>query len=465
MRILPLVLAVALFMENMDANVISTSLPAIASDLDTSPIALKLALTSYLVSLAVFIPVSGWMADRFTARRIFRIAIGVFMAGSLLCAASSSLSAFVGARFLQGIGGAMMSPIARLLLVRSTPKADLVLAFSWLTIPALVGPVVGPPIGGFITTYSSWHWIFLINIPIGILGIIMASIHLPRDESIIIRPLDWPGFFLSGLGLSGFIFGLSLISLPALPQWLGFTMTFTGILCGLAYIAHAKRTRHPLLDLRLLQNTIFRISITGGNLFRLGIGALPFLLPMMLQLAFGLTPIQSGLITFISAVGALGMKFGVNRVFHRFGFRRILLIGTLLSAAFIAINGLFTLATPYVLILAPLLFGGFLRSMVFSGVNALAYADLAQEDISQATPILAVAQQASIALGVAIAGMVLELCLLTHPESLQLRDFHIAFFVVGGLSALAFLVFYRLPQNAGYQLAETKPPSSKTLVP
>lgn len=455
MRILPLVLAVALFMENMDANVIATSLPAIAADLNTSPIALKLALTSYLVSLSVFIPISGWMADRFTARKIFRIAICIFMLGSILCAASFSLPSFVGARFLQGMGGAMMTPVGRMLLIRSTPKHDLVVAFSWLSIPALVGPLVGPPIGGFITTYFSWHWIFLINIPIGIIGIILATIYLPRDEKPIYRPLDWLGFILSSFAMSGFIFGLSLISMPALPLWLAITTLMIGLFSAAAYWQHAKRVKHPLLDLSLFTDEIFRKSITGGNFFRIGIGASPFLLPLMLQLSFGLTPLQSGLTTFVGAIGALGMKFGANRTYRTYGFRPVLLWGVLISSAFIAANGFFTLQTPYWLILLILLLGGFLRSLIFSGVNALSYANIPTEKISQATPISAVAQQISIALGVAIAGAILEACLNTHGGELQLRDFHISFFVVGAISALSFIIFRTLPKNAGHQLAAT----------
>ncbi|UXM95861.1 DHA2 family efflux MFS transporter permease subunit [Bartonella sp. HY329] len=455
-RILPLVLAVALFMENMDANVISTSLPAIARDLDTSPIALKLALTSYLVSLAIFIPVSGWMADRFTARHIFRIAMAVFIFGSILCAISNSLTGFVCARFLQGIGGAMMSPVGRVLLIRSTPKADLINALAWLTMPALIGPLIGPPLGGFITTYFSWHWIFLINVPIGLLGMFFATLYLPRDEVPILRPLDWPGFFLSGIGLAGIIFGLSMVSLPALPMWLAFVTIFIGLITSYFYLRHAKTAKHPLLDLSLFKDPIFRKSITGGSFFRIGLGASPFLLPMMLQIAFGLSPLQSGLITFVGAIGALGMKLGATSTYRRFGFRKVLMFGSLFSAATIAINGLFTPQTPYLLMLGILLVGGFLRSLIFSGVNSLSYADIAQDKVSQAAPIASVAQQSSVALGVAIAGTVLEVSLSTHDGGLGLTDFHIAFFIVAAISTISFFIFRTLPNDAGHALAEKK---------
>lgn len=451
-RILPLVLAVALFMENMDANVITTSLPAIAADLHTSPVALKLAMTSYLVSLSVFIPISGWMADRFTARNVFRLAIAVFMVGSILCALSFSLTSFVMARFLQGVGGAMMTPVGRLVLLRSTPKNELVLALSWLSIPALVGPLLGPPIGGFITTYTTWHWIFLINVPIGIAGIIMADIYLPRNEVALKQRLDWLGFLLSGLSLSLFIFGLSLISSPGLGAWIGLMMAAIGIILGYLYVRHARITAHPLLDLKLFHDVVFRKSIVGGSIFRLGIGAMPFLLPLMLQLSFGLSPLQSGMITFVGAIGSICMKFGVNRFYNRYGFRSVLMIGSLVSAVFMASNGFFTSSTPYWIILLLLLIGGFLRSLLFSGVNALSYGRIEPEKMSQATPISAVAQQASLALGVALAGAILEVCVAIHGGGVRLTDFQLAFFAVAIISGLSFLDFKTLPLDAGDEL-------------
>ena len=448
-RIVPLVLAVALFMENMDSTVIATSLPAIAVDIDTSPIALKLALTAYLVSLAIFIPVSGWMADRFGAKNIFRTAIAVFMAGSVACALSNSLTAFVVARFLQGMGGAMMTPVGRLVLVRATPKKDLVAAMSWLSIPALVGPLVGPPVGGFITTYLSWHWIFLINVPIGIIGIWLATRFLPMTPSAVTPRLDVPGFVLSGIAASGVVFGLSVMGLAALPPYVGIVTTVVGLLSGMAYLFHARRAVNPLLALNLFDNQAFRASVLGGGLFRIGIGAVPFLLPLMLQIGFGLTPFQSGMITFVSAIGALGMKLVTTWVFRIGGFRNVLVLGSLISAASVGISGLFTPATPYVLILAVLLAGGFLRSMFFTGINALTYAEISPEDTSKATPIAAVAQQLSIALGVAVAGGILETSTHLHGGTLTLTDFHIAFFIVAGISALAAIWFVRLAPDAG----------------
>ncbi|RWD80747.1 MAG: MFS transporter [Mesorhizobium sp.] len=448
-RIIPLILAVALFMENMDSTVIATSLPAIAIDIHTSPIALKLALTAYLVSLAIFIPISGWMADRFGAKNVFRAAIAVFIAGSVACAFANSLPAFVVSRFLQGMGGAMMTPVGRLVLVRATPKNELVAAMSWLTVPALVGPLVGPPIGGFITTYFTWHWIFLINVPIGLLGIWLATSYLPETEATETPPLDFPGFVLSGLAASGIVFGLSVVSLPALPPIAGFITVAVGLVSGVLYLLHARRARNPLLALKLFRNQVFRSSVLGGSLFRIGIGAVPFLLPLMFQIGFGLTPFQSGMITFVSAIGAIGMKFVTALLFRLAGFRRVLILGSLVAAASIAIYGLFTPETPYALMLAILLVGGFIRSMFFTGVNALSYAEISAADTSKATPIVAVFQQLSIALGVALAGGILEVSTSIHGGPLTLGDFHIAFFIVAAVSAIASLTFMRLAPDAG----------------
>lgn len=466
-RIIPLVLAIALFMEQMDSNVISTSLPAIAADIGTSPIALKLALTAYLVALAVFIPISGWMADRFGAKNVFRAAIAVFVVGSIACAAANSLTAFVVSRFLQGMGGAMMTPVGRLVLVRSTPRSELVSAMAWLTIPAMVGPLVGPPVGGFITTFLTWHWIFLINVPIGAIGIWFATRFLPDNDERIVKRLDWPGFFLSGIAMSGVVFGLSVVSLPALPPAIGFVTVAVGLVSSVLYIIHARRSADPLLDLRLFDNQVFRSAVLGGSIFRFGIGAIPFLLPLMFQLGFGFTPFQSGMITFVSAIGAISMKFGAKRIFAKIGFRRALMSGSIISAGFIAVNSLFTPMTPIWIILGFLLVGGFARSLFFTGVNALAYAEIPDEKTSQATPITAVAQQVSLAIGVALAGGVLEISSGVRGAPLALVDFHVGFIVVALVSVVAFFWFARLSPDAGHELSGptvVKPKSTERAV-
>ena len=449
LRITPLILAVALFMEQMDSTVIATSLPAIAADIGTSPVALKLAVTSYLVALAIFIPISGWMSDRFGAKNIFRLAIVVFVLGSIACGFSHSIESFVISRFFQGIGGSMMTPVGRLLLVRGTPRSELVSAMAWLTIPALIGPIMGPPLGGFLTTYLSWHWVFCINVPIGVLGILLVTRFLPSGEPRSPRPIDVPGFFLSSIGFTGLVFGMSVISLPALPIWYGYVTILIGAVAGAIYLWHAQRAKFPLLDPKMLRYPLFRAGILGGSNFRIGIGAIPFLLPLMLQLGFGLSPFQSGLVTFTTAVGALSSKFGAQRVFRMYGFRRVLGIGAPLSSIFIAVNGFFTPSTPQWLIMLCLLVGGVIRSTCFTGVNAMVFADIDESDSSQATAINAVAQQISLATGVAVAGGILDLSSALRGSALSLSDFHIAFFIVAIISALSTFTFFRLPDDAG----------------
>ena len=452
LRVTPLILATALFMENMDSTVIATSLNAIATDIHTDPISLKLALTAYLVALAIFIPISSWMADRFGSRNVFRAAMAVFVLGSLACAFSGSLASFVGARFLQGMGGAMMTPVARLVLVRSTPRHDLVNAMAWLTIPGLIGPIVGPPFGGFLTTYLSWHWIFLINVPIGVLGIALVSKFLPETMRNAPRAIDFKGFVLAGTAFALFAFGTSVISLPALPPLVGVIATAIGIGSGFLYARHALSTEFPLFDLRLLRFPFFRSSVVAGTFFRLGQGALPFLFPLMLQLSFGLTPFQSGMVTFAGAIGAIIAKFVANTIFMRWGFRNPLVIATAVSTLGLVAMGLYDPATPIPLIISILVFVGFWQSIFWTGSNAFVFADIEDKDAGQANVIAQVSTQLTIALGVALGGGILEASNAIRGGELVLADFHLAFFVIAAVCAISTVLFMRLPRNAGHQL-------------
>jgi len=440
-------------MENMDSTVIATSLAAIAADIGTDPISLKLALTAYLVALAIFIPISSWMADRFGARRVFRLAMLVFMIGSLGCAFSNSLGEFVVARFVQGMGGAMMGPVARLVLVRMTPRHQLVDAMAWLTIPGLIGPIVGPPFGGFLTTYFSWHWIFIINIPIGVLGMVLVGFALPNDTRNRPRNIDSKGFVLAGLAFALFAFGCSVVSLPALPPIYGIIAAAMGIGLGYIYTRHALGTEYPLLDLRLLKVRNFRIAIVAGTFFRLGQGATPFLFPLMLQLAFGFSPFESGMVTFAGAVGALVAKFVANWIFAHWGFKYPLVISTAISAAGILAMGFYVPGTPIPLMLAILVFTGFWQSTFWTGSNAFTFADIEDKDAGQANVMSQVWGQLMFAMGVALGGGTLELMhRLRGGDALALSDFHMAFYVVAGVGAVATLLFLRLPKNAGHQL-------------
>ena len=452
-RTLPIVLAVALFMEHMDSTVIATSLPAIAADIGTEPVSLKLALTSYLVSLAIFIPISGWSADRFGARKVFRAAIAVFVIGSILCALSNSLGAFVISRFIQGMGGAMMTPLARLVLVRATPRSDLVAAMAWLTVPALVGPMVGPPVGGFLTTFVSWHWIFLINVPIGIAGILVAGRVLPKIDGVKSSPIDWRGFMLAAVAASGIVFGLSVISLPALPPAFGIAAVVIGTVAAVAYPFHARRVAHPLLDLRLFSNRAFSAAIYGQFFFRVGTGATPFLLPLMFQLLFGLSPFESGLLTFVTALGALTVKFVAAGTLRHSGFRTITVATAVMGGLLIGANALFTTETPYALIITVLFAAGLMRSLFFTSTNALVFAELSDRDAAQATAIASVGQQISVALGVALAGGLLEVTTLFTGAELDRTAFVIAFSAAAVASVLSALFFVRLPGDTGSSLS------------
>ena len=456
-RIVPLTVATALFMENMDSTVISTSLPAIARALATNPLALRLAVTSYLLSLAVFIPASGWTADRFGTRNVFRTAIGVFVLGSIGCAASHSLEQFVLARIVQGMGGAMMTPVGRLIMVRSIDKQLLVNAMSLVTIPALIGPICGPPLGGFITTYASWHWIFLINVPIGLVGIGLVSRFIPNAYAAQQDPFDVPGFILSGLAIAGLAFGLSALGLEFLPAKIVAALIAAGAISAVAYVIHAMRTPAPILDLSLLRLPTFRASIFGGFLFRLGIGALPFLLPLLLQVGFKLTPFESGLITFTAALGAMFMKAAVASVLRRFGYRNVLVYNALMSSAFLAACATFVSGMPFAAMIAILLSGGFFRSLQFTSINSIAYAEIEPAKMSRATAMVAAAQQLSLSTGVAVGALVVELTLrLRHETSMGIYDFPPAFLFVSLLSASAVFIFARLPLDAGSELSGRK---------
>jgi len=453
-RVVPLIVAVALFMENMDSTVISTSLPAIARAIGTDPLALKLAVTSYLLALAIFIPASGWTADRFGARNVFRVAIGVFMLGSIGCALSRSLDEFVLARIVQGIGGAMMTPVGRLILVRSIDKRLLVDAMALVTIPALVGPICGPPLGGFITTYASWHWIFLINVPIGLAGIAAATRYIPDVRAERPDPFDFVGFMLSAVAVGGLAFGLSAMGLEFLPRGVVAALIGAGAISAAAYIVHARRTPSPILDLDLFKFPTFRASVFGGFMFRLGIGALPFLLPLLLQIGFDLTPFQSGLITFTGALGSMFMKAAVARVLKHFGYRPVLVYNSLISGAFLAACASFVPGMPFAVMIAVLLAGGFFRSLQFTSINTIAYAEIEPRLISRATAITSAAQQLSLSTGVAVGALVVEVTLrLRHETAMGALDFPPAFLAVGALSAAAALIFARLAPEAGAELA------------
>jgi EmrB/QacA subfamily drug resistance transporter len=450
--LIPLMVACALFMENLDSTVINTALPAIARSLRENPLTLNLGITSYLFSLAVFVPVSGWVADRFGARIVFQGAIIVFTLGSVACGFSQSLLDFVAARIFQGIGGAMMVPVGRLVILRNVTKSELVEAMSYVTIPALVGPILGPPLGGFITTYFTWRWIFFINIPIGIAGSILAARIIRNIREPSLPPLDWRGLILSGIGCSGLIFGFEFLGRGGMPISIALGLLTAGGAGSAIYVWHAGRVAHPLLDLSLLRIPTFRASVMGGFLFRMGVGATPFLLPLMLQVAFGFTPLHSGLLTFVASAGALAMKFTAPQLLRRFGFRSILIWNSLLCGGMLGLYGLIRAETPSLLIWLLLLSSGFFRSLLFTSLNTVAYADMPQSRMSQASSFSSMGQQLSLSFGVGFGALILHLVSLHQPGRLVAGDFAVAFVAVALVSTLAVFSFLALPEDAGSEL-------------
>lgn len=461
-RMIPFIVGCALFMQMLDATVVATALPVMAEALQTTPVKMNVTITSYLLALAVFVPISGWAADRFGARRVFLAAIILFALSSVGCAFSQSLPQLVVARIFQGMAGAMMVPVGRVILLRITPKGQLLQAMSFLSMPALLGPIIGPPLGGFLVTYASWHWIFLINVPVSLLGITLVLRYIENDIPETKPRLDWPGFILSGVALATLVSGFEALGRSDVSRQYVALLLGTGLACGLLYVWHARRAQNPILDLTLMRTQTFAVSILGGNLCRFSVGATPFLLAILLQVGFGMTPFAAGMITFTSAAGALFMKLIVTHVIGRFGFRPILTRNALLTGAFVIICGFFQADTPVWLIIAVLFVGGVFRSLQFTAVNTLTYADLSSADMSRASSFAAMAQQLGISLGVGCAALAMNLSMNARgANTLVQSDVAWGFITIGGFCALSFFSFLRLPANAAAQLQKPENGASK----
>ncbi len=456
-RSVPLIVAVGLFMEHLDSTIIATALPRMAEDLGVAPVRLNLAITTYLVAMAVFIPASGWIADRLGARRVFVGAMGLFLTGSLTCGAAPSMEILILGRLVQGLGGALMTPVGRLVMLRTVPRAELVSAMAWLTIPALIGPVVGPPLGGMLTTWASWRWIFWINLPIGLIGMVAALAVLPEVREDRRPPFDGLGFALSTVGLTAAVFAFETVGRDIVPLVVDALVALFGLVTLALYVRHARTAEHPLIDLRLLRKPAFAAAIWGGSLFRIGVGALPFLLPLQLQLGFGRSALQSGLTTFVAAIGAIGMKVAAKRVLTRFGFRATLTADAVIAGAFLAAIGFVTDTTPLAVVMGILLVGGFFRSLEFTAINVVAYSDITAEEMSRATAFSSMMQQLSLSAGVALGALTLHVLEARSPGPLSSTDFSIALTLVGSVSMAAALVFARLPRGAGADLLKAEP--------
>ena len=443
----PLAVASALFMEFIDSTALSTALPTLARAFHTDPVHLKLALTSYLLALAVFAPASGWVADRFGPKRVFLSAMAVFLAGSICCGLSHSLGQLVAARVLQGIGGAMMTPVGRLIVVDSAPRDRFVSAMSWFTMPALVGPLLGPPLAGLILGVASWSWIFYINIPVGVLGMLAVALLVPGGGRPRPGRFDGAGFAMAALA----IVALTAVSETAgagLAPWPAeIVAALVGAAALVVFIRHVGQVDHPVLKLRLLAIPSFGASVVGGTLVRLGLGAAPLLLPLLLQIGLGWSPVKAGLMTISQAAGALLFKPIAPAILRRFGYRPVLIASAAGTAVCTALPGGFRASTPEVAIVLLLGVSGFLRSCQFTASNALSYADVGRADVSQASTLSTVIQQVSLSLGVSIGGLTLHMA--AGSGVLTPERFTVPFLVIGGLSAMALPVYLRLPKDAG----------------
>jgi EmrB/QacA subfamily drug resistance transporter len=451
-KTISILVATAFFMENLDGTVIATALPDMGKSFHANPVDLNIGMTAYLLMLAVFIPISGWVADRFGARLVFVSAIAVFTVSSILCGLSAGIWTFTGARVIQGIGGAMMVPVGRLVVLRTTEKHNLIDAITFITWPALIAPVVGPPVGGFITTYASWHWIFFLNVPLGIIGMALSSFLIPNLREDKVKPFDWIGFVLSASACVSFVYGMELVGREN-AQWKPTAAyLIAGCVLGLFSVLHFLRSPAPLLSLALLKIKTFAISLQGGSLFRIAISVSPFLLPLMFQIGFGLNAFQSGLLMLGLFTGNLLMKSVVTPILRRFGFRAVLTTNGILNAILMAGCALLFPQTAKTVVLLVLFVNGLSRSMQFTAVGTLAFADIAKPDMSSATSFFSMITQMSMGMGVAVGAIALRIAGFFDGNSHgtpTTKEFHIAFLLVAVLSVVATLDCFLLDRDAG----------------
>lgn len=451
-RLVAAIVASALFMQNLDSTAVITALPAMAREMQEDPTRLGTAITAYLVALTVFIPLSGWIADRLGAKRVFMAAIVIFTAASILCGRATGLGELIAARVLQGFGGAMMLPVARLLLLRQVRKDEVLQAMTWLTMPALIGPITGPPLGGFLTDAFGWRSVFLINVPVGVLGFLMVAWKIPATPPGNPGPPDAAGLALTGAALALLMFGLETIGRGVVPPFLPEAGLVLGLVVGWAAVRHCRRVKRPAVDFSLLRIPTFFQAAAPGTLFRIGAGATPFLVPTLLQIGFGHTASQAGMVSFATALGALAMKPLARPLLRRFGFRTTLVACTVATAAGIAACALFTAAWPLPAVFLVLALSGLLRSLQFTALSALAFADMPSERYSAATGFFATLQQLAPALGVVLATATLEASAALAGRghhALATADFAAAFVAAGLLSALAAPFFARMAPDAG----------------
>ncbi|WP_109479983.1 DHA2 family efflux MFS transporter permease subunit [Paraburkholderia sp. C35] len=456
---LPYVVAATFFMEYLDTTIIATALPQMAHSFGTSPNALSLGMSAYMIALAIFIPASGWVADRFGSRSVFFSAIVTFTLASLLCGISQNTVEFTAARVLQGIGGALMVPVGRLTVVRSIDRKQLMQAISTITWPGIVAPVVGPPIGGFITTYASWRWIFLLNLPVCLVVLVAVLKWVPNLRSDERRPFDALGLVLSGLTLTAILYGADVASQPDMNPLIGLGIIALGLAIGVVAFHQARRRPHPLIDVTTLRIPTFSVTVVTGTLTRIGIGAVPYLLPLLFQIGFGLTAFKSGLLLLVSATGNLGMKALTTLILQRYGFRRVAITGSAVAGVFTIVCGTLTPTSPLAWVLVVVFIYGLARSLQFSTLATLAYADVPKEQTSAANTLWNAAAQMSIGLGIAFGALALRAAASIngtgHAQPFTLDDFRFAFLCAGALTIASVYGYVKLAHDAGNRLRAT----------
>jgi EmrB/QacA subfamily drug resistance transporter len=451
-QLLPWLVAVAFFMESLDTTILNTAVPVISEALNVAPLSMKSVLASYTLSLAVFIPISGWMADRFGTRRVFASAIGIFTLGSFLCGISSNIHLLVACRILQGCGGAMMVPVGRLTLVRTFAKSELVRAMSFVAIPGLVGPMLGPIAGGLIVGYLQWRFIFFVNLPIGLAGLILVYLHLPDYREERTNPLDIVGLILFGSGVALLSYVLEIFGEHALGlgEVLGLLMLSLTLIAGYGF--HATRTAFPLLQMSLFRIRTFNAAVSGSFFTRLGIGGVPFLLPLLYQVGLGFTPVQSGLLIMPQAIAAMSSKFIIPKILDRVGYRGVLISNTVILGLLLMLFATIGQTTPLWAILAQAFCYGAFTSVQYTSMNTLVYADIDDDNASSASSIASTAQQMSISFGVAAAGLTTAFFIpdrFRSNPSEMIHGIHEAFLFLGGLTVLSTQVFIKLKRDDG----------------
>jgi len=462
-RTIALIVGAAMFMEQLDGTVLATALPSMARELGVRATSLSIALTSYLISLAIFIPVSGRIADRFGARNVFRSAIVIFLIGAITCANAPNVITLVLARFFEGIGGALMMPVGRLVLMRNVEKRDLIHATSWVLIPAVVGPILGPPVGGFIVTYlHSWRWIFYLNVPTGLLGIVLVSLFIPNSRGEVPEKPDYKGVFLSSLSLGLFLFGFELISHEGL-LYLALSFLTVGTLLGVLYVYHARRTKDPILDISLMKIPTFGTSVMAGAITRVTQGAHPYLLPLMMQLGFGLTAAQSGAMTLATALGSIAAKPVAPTLLRRFGFRDTLVVNGFFASSGYMICGLFRPGWPLPVMFALMVMSGFFMSIQFTGFNTIAYDEVSQARMGAATSFYTTFQQLMLSVGICSGAAALQAAMVLRGHARPaFSDFTAAFWAVAAVSLLATIWNRRFAHDAGHEISGHTPRTWQT---